>query len=376
MAKYHVNPETGNPGLCKAAKGKCPFGESVPHGDFKSKQEAHDWAERVVRAQFGNSFASGDIYSQGQKPKTLFIETPQHILDEGREVLEDWRHACESKESLSTAQLGRRNSYVEKVTNYFREAGESTNEKFTSPRDDGTVVYHPWRRQQQMKLIARFIETHVVGVPAEGKAIFAGGLGGAGKGTILAEHANIDRSQYVTINPDDIKEEMAKAGMIPEAEGLTPMEMSTLVHEEASAIASEIAGVCQRRKINLIFDGTMGSEKSVERKITNLTRAGYSSIDAIFVSIEPDTSKARGVERYALGIDSYIKGTNPIGGRPLPTHVVDNQTPKDKRYRSRNEEVLVAMYKKGSFTGIPRIYDNNKWGQAPQEIALSAFIQE
>ena len=38
----------------------------------------------------------------------------------------------------------------------------------------------------------------------------AGGLGGAGKSTVLEKYAGIDRSKYLTINPDDIKEEMAE----------------------------------------------------------------------------------------------------------------------------------------------------------------------
>ncbi len=43
------------------------------------------------------------------------------------------------------------------------------------------------------------------------------------------------------INPDDIKEEMAKRGMIPEVGGLSPMEASDLVHEESSDVAKRLA---------------------------------------------------------------------------------------------------------------------------------------
>ena len=77
-------------------------------------------------------------------------------------------------------------------------------------------------------------------VPCERRAIMAGGLPGAGKSTVLEHHAGIDRSQYLTINPDDIKEEMARRDMIPEVAGLTPMEASDLVHEESS-LRSEAA---------------------------------------------------------------------------------------------------------------------------------------
>ena len=31
MSKYHINPETGNPGQCTARAGQCPYGANAPH---------------------------------------------------------------------------------------------------------------------------------------------------------------------------------------------------------------------------------------------------------------------------------------------------------------------------------------------------------
>ena len=78
-------------------------------------------------------------------------------------------------------------------------------------------------------------------VPCDFKAIVAGGLGGAGKTTVLTRHDGIDLSQYLMINPDGMKEEMARRGMIPEVEGLSPMEASDLAHEESSYLAKRLA---------------------------------------------------------------------------------------------------------------------------------------
>lgn len=36
--RYHLNPTTGNPNICRAALGKCPFGAEAPH--YGSKEEA------------------------------------------------------------------------------------------------------------------------------------------------------------------------------------------------------------------------------------------------------------------------------------------------------------------------------------------------
>jgi len=42
-------------------------------------------------------------------------------------------------------------------------------------------------------------------VPNQGHAVVAGGLGGAGKTTVLNSHADIDLNNYLIINPDNLK---------------------------------------------------------------------------------------------------------------------------------------------------------------------------
>lgn len=45
MAKFHLNPETGNPGLCKATTGNCPFALDEDH--FASQREAQKAYEKI-----------------------------------------------------------------------------------------------------------------------------------------------------------------------------------------------------------------------------------------------------------------------------------------------------------------------------------------
>lgn len=40
MARYHINPETGNPNKCGAVKGNCPFGGTNEHYDTKAEAQA------------------------------------------------------------------------------------------------------------------------------------------------------------------------------------------------------------------------------------------------------------------------------------------------------------------------------------------------
>jgi hypothetical protein len=46
MVKFHINPETGKPGMCTASERPCLYGEDTPH--FKSAVEARTTYEQVM----------------------------------------------------------------------------------------------------------------------------------------------------------------------------------------------------------------------------------------------------------------------------------------------------------------------------------------
>jgi predicted kinase len=195
-------------------------------------------------------------------------------------------------------------------------------------------------------------------VPCDGKAIVAGGLGGAGKSTVLSRHAGIDLSQYLTINPDDIKEEMARRGLIPEVDGLTPMEASDLVHEECSHIAKRVARRAEGDGKNIIWDITMSSRESTERRITDLRADGY-SVDGIFVDIPIDTSIRRADARHREGYNDYLAG-NGLGGRYVPAELIEAQADPD--WGSKNRKTFEEV--RHLFDRWSR-YDNSVDGRPP-----------
>jgi predicted kinase len=180
-------------------------------------------------------------------------------------------------------------------------------------------------------------------VPCNFKAIMAGGLGGAGKTTVLTEHANIDLSQYLIINPDDFKEEMAHRGMIPEIEGLSPMEASDLVHEESSYLALQLALRAQTEGKNVIWDITMSSEKSTEKRINDLRTAGYNQIEGLFVDIPIETSMRRTESRHRQGHEMYRSGEG-LGGRYVPPEVIKRQ--EDPEWGSQNKRTFETLKEK------------------------------
>ncbi len=194
-------------------------------------------------------------------------------------------------------------------------------------------------------------------VPRDGKAIIAGGLPGSGKTTVLRDQAGIDLSQYLTINPDEIKEEMARRGMIPELDGLSPMEASDLVHEEASAIAKQLARRALAEGVNVIWDVTMSSLESTEERISALRAAGYRRVEGVFVDIPIEVSVRRAEARHRADHEDYRAGIG-LGGRYVPPEVIRSKA--DAEWGCKNRRFYEAV--KGGLDRACR-YDNSVDGR-------------
>ena len=196
-------------------------------------------------------------------------------------------------------------------------------------------------------------------VPCEGRAILAGGLPGAGKTSILAAHAGIELSQYLMINPDLIKEELARRRMIPEIGGLSPMEASDLVHEESSYIAKRLASKAQADGKNVIWDVTMSKTDRAIERIESLREAGYTRLEGIFVDIPIEASLRRAGTRHREGHDAYCAGDG-LGGRYISgAEILDHADSAWGSGNRRNFEQLKPLF------DAWRVYDNSAEGSAP-----------
>jgi predicted ABC-type ATPase len=237
-----------------------------------------------------------------------------------------------------------------------RADGLATDQQHTIDPDH--QQWTPARDRIQGNLVAELYE-RARDVPCGYRAVIAGGLGGAGKSTVLENHAGIDKSQYLTINPDDIKEEMASRGLVPDVEGLSPMEASDLAHEESSHIARQLAARAQADGKNVIWDITMSTRASTERRIEGLRSAGYTQIDGVFVDIPVETSVARADARHRQGHDDYRAGKG-LGGRFVPAEVIRGQA--DPEWGSVNRKTFETVKSKLDRWSL---YDNSVDGGAP-----------
>jgi len=232
---------------------------------------------------------------------------------------------------------------AEHITDVFARLDKADDEGFSSRElhtiDSKGEIWSSDRTLLHHSLLEK-IYSGSADVPCDHKAIVAGGLSGAGKTTVLANHPEIDRSNYLTINPDDIKEKMAQHGMIPKVEGLSPMEASELVHEESSYLARQLALRAQADGKNLIWDITMSDKEKTEQRITDLRESGYTRVDALFVQISIETSLRRTEARYWADQDKWFGGEG-LGGRLIPPEVILRQA--DDEWGSGNRKTFEAI---------------------------------
>jgi dephospho-CoA kinase len=217
-------------------------------------------------------------------------------------------------------------------------------------------------RRSAHDLIINSIYAEARDVPNDRAAIIAGGMCGAGKTTVLNEYASIDRSQYLTISPDDIKEQLARRGLIPETNGLSPMEASDLVHRESSYIAHQLALRARADGKNHIWDITMSSLDSTQDRINDLREAGYERVEAIFVHIPVGVSLQRADARHREGEEKYRSGVG-LGGRYVPPEAITSQA--DDEWGSKNRRAFEEL--KPRFDRWTQ-YDNSVDGRKPVRV--------
>lgn len=150
---------------------------------------------------------------------------------------------------------------------------------------------------------------------------------------------------------------LLREGAIPHVEGLTPMEASSLVHEESSHLADRLLLNLANQRKNLIYDFTMKSESTTITRIGTLNNFGYQNEDIriVFVDVPLSVSKGRAKTRYMVGLNNF-----DLGGRWVPSFVADKQKARTNRFNTANAETLVTMGSKLEAEGFPTpiVYDN------------------
>jgi 8-oxo-dGTP pyrophosphatase MutT (NUDIX family) len=312
-----------------------------------------------------------------------------------------------SKSPMTDAQYAAHRDHVE-YESVRHGADDLENSPFSShiseDRVDGKTGKYTAERAKQQREIIDAIVKKAENVPSEHKALIMGGLGGAGKSTILRRNASSpdsvaakfgvkyasyakaddpakhimkgdglgDPISHVTLNPDDIKEEMARRGMVPTIDHLSPMEAAgPFVHEEASMLAERVAARMTAQGKNVIWDVTLNSVKSGNKRADPLHNApgGY-HVGAAFVDVSRETSMANAEARHRAGMDAFNAGKG-LGGRFVPSDLLRKGGDPAGVYQSANRASFEKLKAAGTFDHTLTVNNEGHQGKILSETGKS-----
>jgi predicted ABC-type ATPase len=189
--------------------------------------------------------------------------------------------------------------------------------------DRGWVRWSAGRRRQQRLLLQTLWERQAPQVPREGKAMIIAGVDGAGKTTLQSDPECVDIDQYLVADADRIEATMAEFGLIPSVDGLSPMEASPLVHEEAWELAERLAQRAYHEKCNILWEIPFNSDESGMQRIEALQDAGYAQVNGAFADVSVDIACERSDLRHRRCEEAYRNGQG-CGGRLTPRDVFES----------------------------------------------------
>lgn len=239
-------------------------------------------------------------------------------------------------------------------------------QKTYSVRIGGVPVYRRERQRLHDEIISEILAKTTA--KAERKAVMSGGLGGSGKGTTIAKGGLLARpGDYLTLDPDGIKEIMVEKGMTPDVPGLQPLETAKYIHEESGDIYDRLRDIAISRGLNVVVDRTMGSNSAIE-EAKALKGTGY-RVQAFFSDVHVETSVDRALLRHLNGANRYWAGLDKKGGRFVPLGYIRSAgTGAPAGKNSKNRDVFDRLVASGILDAA-RVYDNTVEGADPRLVS-------
>jgi hypothetical protein len=174
------------------------------------------------------------------------------------------------------------------------------------------VTWGPGRSRHQGRVVASLYQA-AAAVPAERRAVLAGGLRGADKDAAL-DKAGVNRARFLLISVDAVLAELARRSLIPVVAGLAPLEGAELVHAEARHVAKRLAARAMADGTNVLLDVTAASWPSVRSWLHVADRAAF-TLDVVIAEISAADAVRWAEAEHARGQAAYRRGRG-AGGRP------------------------------------------------------------
>lgn len=219
-------------------------------------------------------------------------------------------------------------------------------------RIGGQYIATPERRALHKQWSQEIIQAAELKAPikSDGHAVVMAGAPGIGKGTIQRDKLD-NLPGYVECDPDKFKEKILeheyRTGNLAsldtplmkelKAQGVvfTPMEYSTLVHQESSMLSKQLQEQLQAERKNYIVDTVLKDVDSARDVMARLDRQDYTYV-VVSVQGTAAESKAGIYGRWEYDFRQHLEGKNTLGGRPVPSEFANSTFP-DPNGRSTTE---------------------------------------
>lgn len=212
----------------------------------------------------------------------------------------------------------------------------------------------PWseERAAMHERILRRVYDRYSDIPRHRQAVIAGGLPGAGKTSVLSGQGLTD---YMPVNPDDMKDELIAEHAVPEHPDLSPMELNPSFHIESAYLADRLLEMALASGRNVVIDATMGNPDAPRARLRRLADANY-RVHGVFVDVSVETSQQRVAARYLEGMREWAAGRGH-GGRPIPADIIERS--RGEGGRTANRQVFEHLAAEGAFDAGWEIFDNS-----------------
>lgn len=242
--------------------------------ELERHQEAMDRVREYRHAAGELDRHARDIKSRGQAlPGTWKPWTPD----------EHASHARYAEDSLTRA-LG---------------SGQATTA--TETYDGNGQVWKPERAAVHKDIVDGYMRK-AEKVPSGHRAILVGGIPAPARSAVGRQAA--PERDFLHVNTDDIKEELAARGMVPEVRGLSPMEASPLVHGEAGHVADLVTREALRRGKNVAVHTAMSDPDAIKAHADRFRAAGH-TVHGVFVHTPVDKAVGSAASRHRSGHEAW-----------------------------------------------------------------------
>lgn len=259
---------------------------------LKDGESLADAFQRVTGVSFtkANKYEKKDNYKPSKEYEQILKSvresnnkelTPEDIINNAVKTFSN---------KFSEGKLRERIDFADEYNNGIAKAKRQTFQLYSNERGE----YNRTRAEKHKEIINKLFKNKDTAKPKNGEAptfMILGGRGGSGKGNFGKEGKNCqvyNKKDYIVLDADAIKE-MLK----PPYNGFNAFE----VHQESSDILTQALAKARKEGLNVVWDGTMKTLSSVEKKLKPFMDSKY-NIEMYYMHLPREKAAERAIGRF------------------------------------------------------------------------------